>query len=452
MTMSVSIYGVGYVGLVTGVCLAKLGHSVCCYDIDSNKIVQLQQGQPPIYEEQLELLLAEMIQASRIEFTDQFEQAVHFSNLHIIAVGTPPSDDGSADLSHVLDVADRLAQHLKPGSLIVNKSTVPVGTADRVQQRVGASISVASNPEFLKEGKAIEDFLYPARILIGVKDENAAELLQQLYRPLTDQGIPLLSMTPRAAEFSKYASNAFLATKISFMNEMSQLAERFSVDIEQVKTGMGLDPRIGKQFLNPGCGYGGSCFPKDVDALIAASKERAYEPQILSAVQATNDKQKMVLFDKISRYFSGDLQGRCIALWGLAFKPGTDDIRCAPSLRLMELLWEAGAKVQAFDPMAMPTVERAYPNKTNLRLCTSPEATLKSAHALAIVTEWPIFLDVNLVTVKQNLIQPIIFDGRNLLDPKRVADVGLQYCGIGRGLSIVSTRKEDAHARETTST
>lgn len=436
--MKVSIYGVGYVGLVTGVCLAELGHDVCCYDIDVDKIQSLQKGSVPIYEAGLEPLLTKALASQKIQFTADFNEVAQFGVVQIIAVGTPPMPDGSADLTHVLDVADRLSKTLKEHCVIVNKSTVPVGTADRVHQILGNSFDVVSNPEFLKEGKAIDDFMQPDRIIIGSKNERATNTLRELYAPLVDRGIPFVVMDLRSAELTKYASNAFLATKISFMNEMSQLAERLNADINAVKLGMGYDKRIGDQFLNPGCGYGGSCFPKDVAALEALANEYDYDAQILKAVDQTNERQKTVLFQKIEQYFDGDVSKRCIALWGLAFKPGTDDIRCAPSLRLMELLWEAGARVQAYDPMAMQKVRAHYGEHPQLKLCASAEEALQGAHALAIVTEWPQFSEPDFKRIKSTLLQSIIFDGRNLYDPKTVAAHGLQYCGIGHGLNAKS--------------
>lgn len=433
--MKVSIYGVGYVGLVTGVCLAKLGHHVCCFDIDEQKINGLQQGIVPIYEENLEAFLSEVMSSNAIKFTANFNETADYSVLHIIAVGTPPQADGSADLSHVLDVATRLSQVLKNDAVIVNKSTVPVGTADRVSQIMGPDFTVVSNPEFLKEGKAIEDFMNPDRIIVGTNDPKAASLLRELYAPLN---APVLLMSPRAAELTKYASNAFLATKISFMNEMSLLAERLGADIDEVKRGMGYDSRIGDQFLNPGCGYGGSCFPKDVSALHFMAQQSGLPSRMLDAVQQVNQHQKSILFQKISHYFNGDLNGRRVAVWGLAFKPGTDDIREAPSLTLLSQLFEAGAIVQAYDPMAMQNVRRYFSDSAQLDLKNAKEAALEEAHVLVILTEWSEFLKPDFSAIKASLHQPIIFDGRNIYDPNTVSDYGLQYCGIGRGLTVAA--------------
>lgn len=437
--MKVSVYGAGYVGLVTAVCLAKLGHDVCCYDNDETKIGLLQAKQVPIYEAQLENLLKDTISNNKIHFTTKFNTVAEYGLVHIIAVGTPPQPNGSADLSHVHDVAEQLSKNLKEYRVIVNKSTVPVGTADAVHQVMGGAFDVVSNPEFLKEGKAIYDFMHPDRIIVGSKSERATNILRELYAPLIDQGIPFVVMHPRSAELTKYACNAFLATKISFMNMMSQLAEHCGADIHEMQQGMGYDPRIGDQFLNPGCGYGGSCFPKDVSALEALAKALGYPMPILEAVQVTNERQKSVLFQKILQYFDGNLSGRRIALWGLAFKPGTDDVRCAPSLTLIELLWEAGATVQAYDPMAMQNVQKRYGTHSQLQLCPSSESALNDAHALAIVTEWPQFLSPDFEKIKATLHQPIIFDGRNIYDPKLVASHGLQYCAIGRGLVVKHT-------------
>jgi len=340
-------------------------------------------------------------------------------------------------------VANNLAQHLSDYRVIVNKSTVPVGTADLVQSTIMRSLhsqkkssvfDVVSNPEFLKEGQAINDFLKPDRIIIGSGSEKATSIMRELYAPLIDEGKPFVVMNTHSSELTKYASNAFLATKISFMNEMSHLAERLGADINEVKKGMGLDKRIGKEFLNPGCGYGGSCFPKDVSALECLAKDLGYSAKILEAVQETNKLQKEVLFHKISAYFDHNLKDRTIALWGLAFKPGTDDLRDAPSLTLMEMLWKAGANVQAYDPMAMQNTQKLYGDHPQLSLCKTPEATLKNAHVLAIVTEWPEFRDPDFTRIKNTLHQPVIFDGRNIYNPKTVAKHGIQYYGIGCGM------------------
>lgn len=444
--MNVSIYGVGYVGLVTGVCLAQMGHNVCCLDIDTKKIQMLKAGEVPIYEDHLEDLLHKMLAAGRIHFTTDMEVAVNHGVVQMIAVGTPPKSDGSADLSHVMAVANNLAQHLSEYRIIVNKSTVPVGTADLVQNTIAQSLQsqkksiafdVVSNPEFLKEGRAINDFLKPDRIVVGSENTKATAIMRELYAPLIDHGRPFVVMSTHSSELTKYASNAFLATKISFMNEMSQLAERLDADINEVKKGMGYDKRIGPAFLNPGCGYGGSCFPKDVSALEFLAEDLGYSARILKAVQETNKQQKEVLFHKIASYFDQDLKGKTIALWGLAFKPGTDDLRDAPSLTLMEMLWEAGANVRAYDPMAMQNAKKTYGDHPQLTLCDSAEASLQGSHVLAIVTEWPEFFEPDFTKIKNTLHQPVIFDGRNIYDPKLVAKHGIQYCGIGCGIMHV---------------
>ena len=451
--MKVTIYGTGYVGLVTGVCLAEMGHDVCCLDIDTAKIQMLKAGQVPIYEEKLEALLHKVQASGNIRFITDVKEAVNHGAIQMIAVGTPPKPDGAADLSYVLAVANSIAENISDYRVIVNKSTVPVGTADLVRNTMVRSLhakqnsvafDVVSNPEFLKEGRAVNDFLNPDRIIIGSDSDKATAIMRELYAPLIDEGRPFVVMNKRSAELTKYASNAFLATKISFMNEMSQIAERLNADINEVKKGMGYDQRIGSRFLNSGCGYGGSCFPKDVSALEALANNLGYEAKILRAVQETNRKQKTVPFHKISAYFDHDLKGRTIAIWGLAFKPGTDDLRDAPSLTLMEMLWEAGAKIQAFDPMAMGNASKLYGDHPKLRLCNTPESTLQNAHALAIVTEWKIFREPDFDYIKNTLLQPIIFDGRNIYDSKTVAQHGLQYCGIGCGLVNAAHHTEGA--------
>ncbi len=445
--MKVTIYGVGYVGLVTAVCLSEIGHNVCCLDINDIKIQMLKEGRVPIYEERLEDLLHKVQSAGRIHFTTDLKEAVGHGVVQIIAVGTPPKSDGSADLSHVMAVVDSLAEHLSDYCVVVNKSTAPVGTGDLLRDTISRRLSlrqkaiefdVVSNPEFLKEGCAVNDFLNPDRIIIGSESERAASIMRDLYAPLIDKGKPFVVMSTRSSELTKYASNAFLATKISFMNEMSQLAERLGADINEIKKGMGYDKRIGKQFLNSGCGYGGSCFPKDVSALECLAKDLGYSARILQAVQETNEQQKAILFHKISRYFGGELAGKNIALWGLAFKAGTDDIRSAPSLTLMNLLWEAGANVQAYDPMAMPNVQKLYGDHPRLILSDSPELALHNAHVLALVTEWPVFRNPDFEMIRNALHEPVIFDGRNFYDPKAAAAQGIQCCGVGSGILFPS--------------
>ncbi len=440
--MNVSVYGAGYVGLVTAVCLAELGHHVICVDIDDQKIANLQQGQLPIYEEGLANLLQKNLKAQRITFTTDSKTAIAHGIIQMIAVGTPPRADGSADMQYVEAVAKTIATHMTEYRLIVTKSTVPVGTGDRVRaiiahivadRQVRLKFNVASNPEFLREGCAVADFMQPDRVIVGTARDKALQLLKELYAPLNLDADCLVATDIRSAELSKYAANAFLATKISFMNEMSQLAEHYGADIELVRQGMGLDPRIGKQYLNPGCGFGGSCFPKDVAALKYMADQVNFKSHILDAVMLTNENQKAVLFQKINHYFADQLRGKVIALWGLAFKPNTDDVRAAPSRELMQLLWQAGATVQAYDPMGMHNIQAIYGDRAELKLCASAEQALQGADVLAIVTEWPEFRSFNLGLIKNALRHPAIFDGRNIFDPSKLRDSGIDYFAIGRG-------------------
>ncbi len=438
--MKVSIFGAGYVGLVTGVCLAKLGHQVCCCDIDSDKIALLKQGRAPFYEQGLEKLLVEQINAKRIIFTTATQNAVDYGQVLIVAVGTPPKADGSVDLSYVQTVAKTIGQHIQSDALIVTKSTVPVGTANQVREIIAEKLiqrnknitfDVASNPEFLREGCAINDFMKPDRIVVGVDSDKAEELLKALYLPLIDQGRKFISMDIRSAEMSKYAANAFLATKISFINEMSQIADRLGANISEIKKVMALDSRINEKFLNPGCGFGGSCFPKDVSALTQTAAEVNYQAQLLKAVVDTNHKQKTWLFDKVKHYFDYQLQNKTIAFWGLAFKPGTDDIREAPSCVLMKLFLKEGVTIQAYDPLAMDNVKRAFVNDERLTLCDNPYAALSEADALIVVTEWDEFANPDFSIIKQALKSPVIFDGRNIYNPNEVVRHGIDYIGMG---------------------
>ena len=443
--MNVTIFGTGYVGLVTGACLAEVGNDVVCVDLDADKIARLERGEIPIFEPGLDVLVRENHGLGRLRFTTDPAMAVAHAQIVFIAVGTPPDEDGSADLTHVLDVARTLGSLLTDYTVIVNKSTVPVGTADRVRatvadelQRRGLAIAfdVVSNPEFLKEGDAVQDCLRPDRIVIGSDSARAVELLRLLYAPFQRSHDRLVQMDVRSAELTKYAANAMLATKISFMNEMANIAERVGADIEQVRIGIGSDPRIGYHFIYPGAGYGGSCFPKDVRALAHTARNHAYEPRILSAVEAVNDAQKHKLFGLISRHFQGDLQGRCIALWGLAFKPNTDDMREAPSRVLLEALWASGARVRAFDPEAAQEVRRLYGERADLHLCDTPQEALEGADALVVVTEWKQFRSPDFGRIRASLKTPVLFDGRNIYDPRSVEAAGLAYYGIGRGRSI----------------
>lgn len=439
--MKVTIFGTGYVGLVTGACLAEIGNQVLCVDIDANKIAMLKAGQSPIYEPGLSEMLQHNIAAQRIDFTTDAKQGVTTGEIIFIAVGTPSDEDGSADLGAVYAVANTIGEHLNEYALVANKSTVPVGTADQVRQIIDKALAqrgktidydIASNPEFLREGAAINDFMQPDRIVIGADNKRAAEKLRQLYTPLIVAGQRFIDMDTRSSELTKYASNAFLATKISFMNEMSHIAERLGADIEQVRRGMSMDNRIGEHFLYAGCGYGGSCFPKDVQALQKTAKDIGYDAEILQAVEAINERQKRTLFEKLQHYFNSNLENKTIALWGLAFKPHTDDMRAASSLVLLDLLWKAGAKVQAFDPIAMKATHAIFGDRDDLSYCESAAQALENADALVIVTEWPEFTLPDFQLIKSKLKTPVIFDGRNIYDPQLVSSYGLTYFGIGR--------------------
>lgn len=439
--MRLTIFGSGYVGLVTGACFAEAGNHVLCVDVDQHKVDMLKRGESPIFEPGLEELLKKNLAAGRISFTTSAEEGVKHGLFQFIAVGTPPDEDGSADLKYVLAVAESIGTHLSDYRIVVNKSTVPVGTADRVKARIletlkarGVSLEfdVVSNPEFLKEGAALGDFMKPDRVVVGTDNPRTAELLKALYDPFTRNHDRMIVMDVRSSELTKYAANAMLATKISFMNELANLAERLGADIEKVRRGIGSDPRIGYHFIYPGCGYGGSCFPKDVQALSRTARDNGYEAEVLNAVEAVNYRQKEVLFTKISNYFNGDLKGRTIALWGLSFKPNTDDMREAPSRTLMEALWKAGARVRAYDPVATHEAQRIYGERGDLTLTSSAPEALAGADALAIVTEWQEFRSPDFDAIKATLRQPVIFDGRNLYDPGFVKQFGLKYQAIGR--------------------
>jgi len=441
--MRITIFGSGYVGLVTGACLADAGNNVVCVDVDARKIEMLKRGEVPIHEPGLDALVKRNFDAGRLIFTTDAKEGVEHGRFQLIAVGTPPDEDGSADLRYVLAVARTIGEHMTDYKVVITKSTVPVGTADKVRSAVAESLKArniqvdydtVSNPEFLKEGAAIADFMKPDRVVVGTDSDRAADLMRTLYEPFTRNHDRMIIMDVRSAELTKYASNAMLATKISFMNELANLAEHFGADIEAVRMGMGSDPRIGYSFIYPGAGYGGSCFPKDVQALKRSADEVKYDASILSAVEIVNNRQKQFLFKKIQAHF-GDLKGRTVALWGLSFKPNTDDMREAPSRVLMEALWAAGAKVRAYDPVAMPECRRIYGDRADLTLCkTSPEA-LKGADALAIVTEWQEFRSPDFDFIKGALGSPVIFDGRNLYDPALMQRAGISYYGVGRGLS-----------------
>ena len=443
--MNVSIFGTGYVGLVTGTCFAEMGNAVTCVDNDAAKIDSLKQGQIPIHEPGLDTLVASNLRAGRLRFTTSYAEAVSTSSTYFIAVGTPPNEDGSADLSHVLAVAGELGRLVSEYCMIVNKSTVPVGTAGLVNKAMRAELErrgvqlefdVVSNPEFLKEGDAVNDFMRPERVIIGTDSDRAAEVMRKLYAPYTRNHERILFMGIRDAEMTKYAANSMLATRISFMNEISNLCERLGVDVENVRKGIGSDGRIGYSFLYPGCGYGGSCFPKDVRALIHTARENGVEPMILAAVEARNEVQKQRLFERITARFGSELHGLVFGLWGLAFKPGTDDMREAPSMVLMQQLVDAGAKVKAYDPVAVEVARRTLPahwlKNGQVTLTEHQYDALDGVAALALVTEWKPFRYPDFGVVKKRMKQPIIFDGRNLYDPAELRILGFEYFGMGR--------------------
>ncbi len=442
--MNVTIYGSGYVGLVTGACLAQVGNNVLCVDVDEAKINSLLNGEIPIYEPGLDAIVAENIKAGRLSFTLSPEEGVKHSTIQFIAVGTPPDEDGSADLTYVLTVAKSIAQHMDDYKVIVDKSTVPVGTADKVKSAVqdilkercaDLDFDVVSNPEFLKEGSAIEDFMKPDRIVIGSETDKATATMHELYLPFNRNHERIITMDIRSAELTKYAANALLATKISFMNELSNMAELLGADIENVRIGIGSDPRIGYHFIYPGCGYGGSCFPKDVQALERTAQEIGYNAELLAAVEAVNYRQKDRPVEKLKKHYGGDLKGKTIALWGLAFKPNTDDMREASSRVVINTLIKEGATVQAYDPVAMEECTRIYGDKTKeLTLYGSADEALEGADSLIIVTEWQEFRSPDLGKIKATLKDPVIVDGRNLYDPETMTEKGFNYYAIGRGV------------------
>lgn len=440
--MKITVVGTGYVGLVTGACLAEMGNHVVCLDHDTDRIAMLHSGQLPIHEPGLLDIVLRNAHSGRLDFTSDVDRAVAHGRVQFIAVGTPAGEDGSADLQHVLAAAQAIAERMLDDRLIVNKSTVPVGTADQVREAMAAvlrargqsaRVDVVSNPEFLKEGSAVQDFMRPDRIVVGADDAQAAQLMRQLYAPFMRNRDRFILMDIRSAEFTKYASNAMLATRISFMNELALLAEKLGADIEQVRTGMGTDPRIGTHFLYAGTGYGGSCFPKDVKALVHAAQEAGQGLRILQAVQAVNDRQKQVLVDKIVARFGPDLHGRRFAVWGLAFKPGTDDMREAPSLTIIEHLLARGAEIAAYDPVALAQARRVLGERPGLLLVGQATTALEGADALVIVTEWKEFRSPDFAHLAATLRQPVIFDGRNLFEPADMSALGLEYHAIGRG-------------------
>lgn len=449
--MNVTIYGTGYVGLVTGVCLAELGNYVVCVDIDEEKIKRLQQGSVPIYEPGLEELLTQNIKNNKLHFTTNFEMGVHHGLFQFISVGTPSNDDGTADLRAVYDVARKIGEMAEQYCLIINKSTVPVGTADEVyeiitdafcERGVAFDFDIASNPEFLREGAAINDFMSPDRIIVGANNDKALNYLRELYMPLIDSGRRFIAMDTRSAELTKYASNAFLATKISFINELSILAEKLGADIEHIRIGMTMDPRIGEHFLFPGCGYGGSCFPKDVQALQKTANSYGMQLQLLEATENINREQKYILIRKLQQYFRDKLEGVTIALWGLAFKPNTDDMREASSRVVIESLLKMGVNIQAYDPVAREEAGKIYANETHFSLGETQEAVLAGADVLVIVTEWQEFRTPNFSLMKQQLRYPVIFDGRNIYDPQRMITLGFEYYAVGRGLAQTELQQE----------
>jgi len=440
--MKISVFGSGYVGLVASACLADVGHDVMCMDIDPQRIARLQAGEVPIHEPGLGLLIEANLRARRLHFSSDAAQAVAFADMLFIAVGTPPDEDGAADLQYVLAVARDIGRYMHGYKVVVGKSTVPVGTGENVRASIAAELAargltlpfdVCSNPEFLKEGAAIEDFTRGARIVVGTDSEQVKRLMRECYAPYNRHHDKLMFMSLRAAELTKYAANAMLATKISFMNEMANLAEHLQVDIEEVRHGIGSDPRIGYDFIYPGCGYGGSCFPKDLQALSRSASEVGYDPQLLNAVEAINQRQKASLFRKLQQALNGEVQGKTIAVWGLAFKPDTDDMRAAPSRELMEALWASGARVQAYDPEAMAECRRLYGERDDLLLAGDRTQAVEGADALVICTEWKAFRSVDFHWLRQQLRTAVVIDGRNLYDPHAAASAGLTYRAIGRG-------------------
>lgn len=439
--MKVTIFGTGYVGLVTGTCLAEVGNDVLCVDVDQNKIALLNSGGIPIYEPGLDEMVARNRENGKLKFTTDIEEGAKHGLFQFIAVGTPPDEDGSADLQYVLSVAESIGKYMDEYRVVIDKSTVPVGTADKVMGKLQAQLDargvkldfdVVSNPEFLKEGAAIDDFMKPDRIIVGTNNVRTAELLKALYAPFNRNHDRLIVLDIRSAELAKYAANALLATKISFMNELSNIAELTGADIEQVRLGIGSDPRIGYHFIYPGAGYGGSCFPKDVRALERTAKSFGYDAKLLASVEEVNNTQKRVLANKIISHYKGNLKGKTFAMWGLSFKPNTDDMREASSRVVMEMLWEQGATIKAFDPEAMNETLRIYGERPELKMVSSHEEAVDGVDALIVMTEWNIFRSPDLMELKQKMKTPVIFDGRNLYDPDVMENMGFVYSSIGR--------------------
>src|SRR5690554_1714841 len=432
--MRISVIGTGYVGLVTSTCLAETGNEVICVDIDKEKVERMRRGEVPIYEPHLEVLFDRNIKADRLKFTTSLEEGLEHGEIIFLALPTPEDEDGSADLSYVLNVAEQIGKSIKEYKLIVDKSTMPVGTAEKVKEVIAKNaicdFDVVSNPEFLREGYAVDDFLKPERIIIGSSSERATELMKRLYGPFVRSGNPIIVMDEKSAELTKYAANAFLATKITFMNEIANYCELVGADVDMVRAGIGSDSRIGKRFLFPGIGFGGSCFPKDVKALHKAGKDEGYDFKILGSVMAVNAAQKTILLPKIEEYFRNDLSEKTIAVWGLSFKPETDDIRDAPSIDIMNALLDRGVKLQVFDPEAMENIEKRFGNQ--LDYATSMYEALEAADALLICTEWSIFRTPDYAKMKESLKNPVIFDGRNLYNLSDMAIEGFNYISIGR--------------------
>ncbi|WP_316739605.1 UDP-glucose/GDP-mannose dehydrogenase family protein [Pedobacter aquatilis] len=434
--MKIAVVGTGYVGLVTGTCLAETGNNVICVDINEAKVKKMQEGQVPIYEPGLDLLFHRNIEQGRLHFTTNLAEAIEEAQIIFMALPTPPGGDGAADLSYILGAAKDISKIIKDYKIIVNKSTVPVGTADKVRavfvENTTVEVDVVSNPEFLREGVAVEDFMKPDRVVLGTKSERAKKLMTELYGPYVRQGNPILFMDERSSELTKYAANSFLATKITFMNEIANLCELVGADVDAVRKGIGSDDRIGKRFLFPGIGYGGSCFPKDVQALVKAADENVYDFQILKSVMEVNERQKTILVDKILKYYKNDIQGKHFALWGLAFKPETDDIREAPALYIIDALVKNGATVTVFDPEGIENVRNLIGDKVNY--ATNQYEALESADALLIATEWSVFRNPDFETMESTLKNKVIFDGRNLYDLEKMIDLGYYYNSIGRKL------------------
>jgi UDPglucose 6-dehydrogenase len=432
--MNIAVVGTGYVGLVTGTCFAEMGNHVVCIDIDAAKVEKMKNGQIPIYEPELDVLFERNIKAGRLQFTTDLQAGIDAAEVVFLALPTPPGEDGSADLSYILGVAKELGKIMRSYKVLVDKSTVPVGTAELVKaavaQHATVPFAVVSNPEFLREGFAVSDFMKPDRVVIGCSDDQAAKIMESLYKPFVRQGNPIYFMDEKSAELTKYAANAFLATKITFMNEVANFCELVGADVDKVRIGIGSDSRIGKRFLFPGIGYGGSCFPKDVQALVKSGKDQNYDFQILQAVMAVNEDQKTILLPRIKNYFRGAFQGKKIAVWGLAFKPDTDDIREAPALYMIRALLAEGASISAYDPEAIPNVQEVLGNQ--ITYAADEYAALSGADALLICTEWGVFRNPNFVTMKDLMKDAVIFDGRNLYDLEEMSKLGFYYSSVGR--------------------